>query len=103
MRLVEEQKLIETFLKNLKVNDLAVYGKEMVEKAIDSGAIETLLLSEDAFKTEESRAILGKLKNSGGNVHVFSSHSDPGNVVKSFGGYCGILRYRLPEQDLKHV
>jgi len=103
MRLVEEQKLIETFLKNLKVNELAVYGREMVEKAIDSGAMETLLISEDAFKTEESRKILEKLKDSGGNVHVFSSHSDPGNIVKSFGGYCGILRYRLPEHDIQRV
>jgi len=103
MRLVEEQKLMETFLKNLKSNELAVYGKEMVEKAIESGAIETLLLSEDAFKTEEGRRVLEKLKSSGSNVHVFSSHSDPGNVVKSFGGYCGILRYRLPERDFQHA
>jgi protein pelota len=103
MRLVEEQKLMETFLKNLKSNELAVYGKEMVEKAIESGAIETLLLSEDAFKTEEGRRVLEKLKSSGSNVHVFSSHSDPGNVVKSFGGYCGILRYRLPDRDFQHA
>jgi protein pelota len=75
----------------------------MIEKAIDTSAIETLLLSEDAFKTEEGRRILDKLKSSGANVHVFSSHSDPGNVVKSFGGYCGILRYRLPEQDFHNA
>jgi protein pelota len=103
MRLVEEQKLMETFLKNLKSNELAVYGKEMIEKAIETGAIETLLLSEDAFKTEDGRRILEELKSSGASVHVFSSHSDPGNVVKSFGGYCGILRYRLPEHDFQHA
>ena len=92
-RMLQEKRILETFLKNLKTNNLAAYGFAQVSEALNAGAVETLMLTEEKFRDKESRPILEAAKGSGSSVHVFSIHNESGKTVKNFGGYCAILRY----------
>ncbi len=54
--------------------------------------IEDLLISESKFRDPETRSLLSQIN--GVNVHVISDYTDSGEIIKQFGGYCGILRYK---------
>ncbi|AKA48207.1 hypothetical protein IX51_02810 [uncultured archaeon] len=97
-RMVNERKLLEQFFKNLKTNDLSVYGKDAVKEALKTGAVEDLIMTEEKFRSNESRELLELAKNFSSRVHIFSVHDDSGLSVKKFGGYCAILRFPMPKQ-----
>ncbi len=97
-RMVNESKLLEQFFKNLKTNDLSVYGKDSVKEALMAGAVEDLILTEEKFRSKESRELLELAANFGSRVHIFSVHDDSGLSVKKFGGYCAILRFPMAKQ-----
>jgi protein pelota len=94
-RMLQEKRILESFLRNIRTNNLAAYGYAQVKNALDIGAVETLMLTEEKFRDAESRPILEGAKNSGSSVHIFSIHNESGKTVKSFGGYCAILRYQI--------
>lgn len=96
-RIVSETRLLDTFLRNLKMNDLAAYGRNNVKSALKAGAVEDLILTEEKFRSREARELLELAKNFGSNVHVFSIHDDAGLSVKKFGGYCAILRFLVSQ------
>ncbi len=92
-RIVSESRLLDTFYKNLKKNDLASYGRDSVKSALKAGAVEDLIMTEEKFRSRESRELLDLAANFGSRVHIFSVHDDAGLSVKKFGGYCAILRF----------
>lgn len=92
-RLMAEKKLMDRFFSNLKSNDLAIYGRDAIQDALQSGAVEDLIMTEEKFRSRESRKLLELAKNFGSRVHIFSIHGESGISVKKFGGYCAILRY----------
>ena len=94
-RMLQEKRIVETFLRNLKTNSLATYGYQQVKDALESGAVESVLLTEEEFRSRESRTVLESARSYGASVHIFSVHNESGKTVKSFGGYCAILRYPI--------
>lgn len=94
-RLAEEKKIMEGFLRSIGNGNLGTYGTTEVEKAIDMGAVSDLLVTEETSRSTEVVRILEKATSTGGKVHIFSSHSDPGKVLKGFGGVAAILRYPI--------
>ncbi len=95
LRISDESRLVESFLKHLKTDGLAAYGISEVQRSLQAGAVETLLISEVKFRTEEGGAMVDLAHNYSTNVHIVSVGTDPGKIVSSFGGYCAILRYRI--------
>lgn len=98
-RMLAEKKLMDLFFSNLKSNDLAAYGKEAVKGALKAGAVEDLIMTEEKFRSRESRELLDLAQNYGSRVHIFSIHSESGISVKKFGGYCAILRFPLTHEQ----
>lgn len=94
-RLSGDSRLVDEFLTRLKTTEEATYGYEEVRKAIEVGAADVLMLSEDRFRTDEGRALLDLADNFGTRVHILSLSGEKGNIVKNFGGYCALLRYKL--------
>ena len=91
-RLAGDEKLIQSFLKNLNKTGLSVYGYDEIIKYAKMNMIEDLLISESKFRDPETRSLLSQIN--GVNVHVISDYTDSGEIIKQFGGYCGILRYK---------
>ncbi len=94
-RLSGDTRLVEEFLKRLKTNEEATYGYEAVKSAIEIGAVEVLIVSEEKFRSEQGRGLLELAENFGTTVHIISLTGEKGNIVKNFGGYCALLRYKI--------
>ncbi|MEM0155440.1 MAG: mRNA surveillance protein pelota [Thermoplasmataceae archaeon] len=92
-RLLKEGRLIEEFMRDLKLGEKAAYGYETVLKSIEAGAADKLMITEEEFRKERSRIVLDGATHSGCSIHIFSSETEAGRLVRSFGGYCAILRY----------
>ncbi len=91
-RLAADEKLIENFLKNLNKTGLSVYGYDELVKYSRMNMLEDILISESKFKDPQTRELLSGV--TGINIHVISDYTESGDIIKQFGGYCGILRYR---------
>lgn len=94
-RLSMEKSTIDSFMKALKSGGLATYGFDQVHAAIDSGAVATLLVSEEKARDQKYREIIDKAIRMGTKISILSSHSDPGIILKGFGGVSAILRYAI--------
>ncbi len=94
-RLSGDARLVDEFLARLKTTGEATYGFDSVKKAIEEGAVDVLLLSEEKFRTDEGRALLELSENFATKVHIMSLSGEKGNIIKNFGGYCALLRYRI--------
>ena len=93
--IVHEQKLLEKFFNMLgKDKDKTAYGKEAVEKALDYGAVDTLLLSRKLKKSEiqyfEKRAQETSVK-----VELISGDLDEGIQFLNLGGVGAMLRFKI--------
>ncbi len=96
--LSQETRLVERLFEELgKETGKAVYGLEEVEKAVQMGAVETLLVHEKTLlenreKTEHLMDIVEKMQ---GKVHIVSAENEPGKKLDSIGGIAAILRYQV--------
>ncbi|WP_456474713.1 mRNA surveillance protein pelota [Candidatus Pyrohabitans sp.] len=95
-RISEETALVERFYEELAKEGLAAYGIAEVSKAMDYGAVETLLIS-DAFlrKYPESDSLIEKAKAIKAKVLIVSTEHEAGERLEAIGGLAAILRYRV--------
>lgn len=93
-RLEDENELMEEFLKHLNKDDgLSVYGLEESYRAALQGAVKDLFVLDRKLHDGDAKKVISAGEESGADVHVFSSETEPGQNLKSFGGVAGILRY----------
>ena len=83
------EKVLEEIAKGGKV----AYGPE-VEGLADSGAVETLLITDLAVRTEAGEQVMHAVDGARGKVVVVSTHHDAGKKLKSLGGVAAMLRYK---------
>ena len=92
--IMHEKKLLNRFFYLLAKNpDMVVYGEEDVKKALEMGAIETLLVSED-YDHEKLKEILDLAEQYGTKVEIISTDTPEGEQFKNFK-IAGILRYKI--------
>lgn len=94
-RLMTENELFGRFLKELNGDGLCAYGPEDIKKALELGAVETLMISESVISEDITGEFSELAKNTSSEVYVFSDLTEPGKMLKKFGGFCAILRYRI--------
>ena len=90
------------FHKMLATDELrAWYGPEHVALAVERGAVGTLLISDDLFRSSDpaTRTHYVKMVESvravGGEVHIFSSMHESGQQLNMLTGIAAILTYPL--------
>ncbi|KAL1490746.1 hypothetical protein ABEB36_013393 [Hypothenemus hampei] len=101
-----EVKTLEQFYTTLQCEPAkAFYGKKHIEKANEAQAIETLLISDKLFKCSEANLrkqyvnIVDSVRESGGNVKIFSSLHVSGEQLEQLTGIAAILRFPMPELE----
>lgn len=94
-RLSADSRLVDDFLTRLKTTGEATYGFDSVKNAIAAGAVDVLIMSEEKFRTDEGRGLLELADNYATRVHIMSLSGEKGNIIKNFGGYCALLRYKI--------
>lgn len=104
MRVEEELKLMEEFLKRLgQESGTIAYGMENVEKAVTFGAVDILLITDKKLReaSKEERKMLDELlreiEKRRGRVVIFSANTPAGKQLENFGGIAALLRYKLPD------
>ncbi len=92
-RISKETGIVEKLLEEIAKDGLAVYGPKETEQAIKSGAVETLLVSEDKIKDfEPLMATAEKMKS---RIFIISSEHESGEKFLNLGGIAGLLRFRM--------
>ncbi|MBN1157590.1 mRNA surveillance protein pelota [Candidatus Woesearchaeota archaeon] len=98
----KETVLVEEFFTNISKSDLAVYGVEETEKAVQAGAAEKLLVTDFMiYKSRESGnyeridKLMRAVESMKGKVNIISSEHDAGKRLDGIGGIGAILRYKM--------
>ncbi|MEW5996277.1 MAG: mRNA surveillance protein pelota [Candidatus Micrarchaeota archaeon] len=93
----KEEKLFEEFMVRAhKVTGLAAYGKKEVAQAVELGAVETLLVLDDALRRDkEIEKITEEAESKRANIVFYSSRGESAPKLKGFGGIAALLRFRI--------
>ncbi len=97
-RLNKETKAIDELIKEVsREQGKATYGKDEVEKAIEYGAVEKLLvMDEKLFKNEEEISeLMEKTEQKNGEVIVISNENPESEKLESLGNIAALLRYKI--------
>jgi protein pelota len=99
-----ETALLDRFFKMLNDEpDRAYYGYSHCRRAQETGAIETLLVSDSLFKScdiktrREYVALVEEVRDAGGEVSIFSAQHTSGEQLAQISGVAAILRFPLPD------
>ncbi|MBI4176253.1 MAG: mRNA surveillance protein pelota [Candidatus Aenigmarchaeota archaeon] len=92
-RVAKETELVERLLVEIKKEGLAVYGRHKTEEAVNAGAVETLLISDEKIKDCEH--LLDIVEKLGGQMMIISAEHESGEKLLHLGGVGAFLRYRI--------
>ena len=103
MRVADEMKAMEELLGRLgKGKGDVTYGVSEVEKAVNYGAVEKLLVADSSLRetTDENRraleTIMKNVEDARGTIMVISTEHEAGTKLLSLGGIAALLRFPLP-------
>ena len=67
----------------------------MISKAIEEGAVETLLISADLVREEKWQSVVSSLDDIGAKLVQCSTDHDAGEQLLGMGGAIALLRFRV--------
>ncbi|HLA23230.1 MAG TPA: peptide chain release factor aRF-1 [Candidatus Nanoarchaeia archaeon] len=93
--MIQEKKFLQRFFDKLGQSpDMVVFKEKDLRKALEYGAVETLILSNKTEKKLSSE--LRKLaENISAEVHIVSTETEEGEQFNNLSGMGGILRFRV--------
>lgn len=105
-RISRETEYMNTLFEEISVDGKAAYGYEEVRKAIDYGAVDILLVTDEKIRKERERTdeldndapienMMKETDASQGRVVVVSTEFEPGVRLESLGGIAALLRYKM--------
>ncbi len=98
-RIARESNLMAELLKEIATDGKVAYGTEEVRKALDYGAIETLLVADEMLRMEREKGnidpFLQDVENTQGKIVVFSTIFEPGQKLLALGGIAALLRFKI--------
>ena len=91
--IMKEKNLVNEFFGMLATNsEKAIYGPNDVMRALEYGAVDKLLLSEDFSRIEEFEEKANTMNTA---VYIISTETKEGVQIKELGGVSAILRYYI--------
>lgn len=91
--IVKEKKIVQELLTMLATNsNKVVYGLTDVKKALELGAVDKLLLSEDFQGVDELEDMAEQMKTK---IFIISTETKEGVQLRDLGGAAAILRYSI--------
>jgi len=101
-----EVKSLEQFYTVLQTDpDRAVYGPNQVLKANEQQAVETLLITDELFRSRDVKErrkyvdLVESVRENGGDVRIFSSLHVSGEQLGQLTGVAASLRFPMPDLD----
>lgn len=90
-----ETRLVERLLGEIAKEGLYAYGQEEVRMAVDSGAVNTLLVTDEMSRSRDVEELMQRSEEMKGTVTVVSTHHDAGRKLRSLGGIAALLRFPI--------
>lgn len=104
LRIAEEAEVVEELLKRLgKEEGTVAYGVAEVEKAMNMGAVETLVLADSMLRdsADEERLrlerVMKAVEEKRGSIIVVSIEHEAGRKILALSGVAALLRFPLPK------
>jgi len=94
-RVAHETKLVEDVLTAISTDGPVAYGPEQVHLAVQSGAVETLLVLDTYIRKGGMEKEMSAVEKGKGAVVVVSSSHEAGHKLEAIGGVAAILRFRI--------
>jgi protein pelota len=108
-RLTKEVTLLDRLMAEISKEEgvKAVYGKDEVRRALEYGAVEMLMVSDEKLmksriegseqekEAEEIDRMLEEAERKRGEVVIFSTEFEPGKRLNALGGIAALLRYEI--------
>lgn len=95
LHLAREVRLMDEVLARIATNDAVSYGVGEVERAIDYGAVETILAVDALLRDERVQSVIERAEFLNATVVVLSTEFEPGQRLEALGGLAALLRYRI--------
>jgi peptide chain release factor subunit 1 len=93
--IIHEKQLIQKFLTTLGENpEMAVYDLEGIRKALDYGAVDTLIVSKDLDK-KILKELREKAKSIDSKIETVSLETEEGEQFKNLAGMGALLRFKI--------
>ncbi|MDG6218681.1 MAG: mRNA surveillance protein pelota [Candidatus Thermoplasmatota archaeon] len=94
-RVVQETLIVDKVFLEIKKNGLVAYGFEDVERAIDAGAVDRLVIADSKVRTKKGDIFLQKVEEIQSDFIIVNSMHDAGKKLEGLGGIAAILRYKI--------
>ncbi|HWG91420.1 MAG TPA: mRNA surveillance protein pelota [Candidatus Thermoplasmatota archaeon] len=94
-RVAKDTHTVERVLEAMAKDDPVAYGPREVEHALDSGAVELLLVTDRLVRDGKADAWLTKAKGTGAEAHIVSTSHEAGQKLENLTGVAALLRFRL--------
>lgn len=93
--IIREKKILERFFEILGTSpDKAFYDKDNIKKALEYGAVETLLLSKNIDK-KIAKELIKTANDTGANIEIISDETEEGQQFNNLSGVGAILRFKI--------
>jgi len=90
-----ETGLVEKLLEALATNRPVAYGPAEVDEATQTGAVETLLVSDAVVRNPGIEDLMRAVESARGTVVLVSRHHEAGQKLEALGGIAAILRFAI--------
>jgi protein pelota len=94
-RVAEETEEIERVLEEIAKDGPVAYGSKEVAEAIDSGAVEFLIISEEKAREKQMERLMKAVEDARGKVMVVSDYHEAGKKLEAIGGIAALLRFKM--------
>jgi len=94
-RVAQETRLVERLLEEIAKGGLFAYGPDEVRTAIDSGAVETLMVTDSKVKDLAVEDLMRRVESARGKVFVVSTRHEAGKKLEGLGGLGALLRFPI--------
>jgi peptide chain release factor subunit 1 len=93
--IVHEKKILEKFFETLgEKPGMVFYKEDDIRKALQYGAVETLIISKE-FDKKTAKELIRLAKNIGSNIETVSTETTEGEQFKNLSGIGAILRFKV--------
>ena len=95
VRYLQEAELVDELMAHIARGTGAAYGYRDVERALDYGAADSVMISESVFRSEEGKKLIEKASETGAKIVIVSSGHEEGVMFEEIGGIGAILRFEI--------
>jgi len=94
-RVVMETKIVDDVFSKIKKNERVAYGFEDVQRAIDSSAVELLVITDSLVRSEKGDKLLQKADEIQSDFIIVNTMHDAGKKLEGLGGIAALLRFKI--------